>query len=126
MAEFWGCRGPLNDLSFIQDHVERAVFETGATLVEVLGSRFCPYGITVVAVLSESHLSIHTWPEKRYVAVDVFTCGTKCKPQKALDHLRGVLKPRKVEVVTLSRGRKTGIVVTSFAKSGAYCKLSDE
>lgn len=103
--------------------MERAVFESGATLLNMFSRRFPPQGVTVIIAISESHLSIHTWPEQRYAAIDIFTCGTDCMPFKALRHLRVAFRPGKVETVCVSRGRKSGLLVSSFAKSGTCCSL---
>ena len=73
----------LNDESFIRTSLTSASKIAGATLLDMLTHRFQPQGVTGLALLAESHISIHTWPESRYGAIDVFTCGQKTMPQKA-------------------------------------------
>ncbi|MDM7275171.1 MAG: adenosylmethionine decarboxylase [Thermoprotei archaeon] len=54
-------------------------------------------GASVVAIILESHIAIHTWPEFRYATVDVYTCGSHTNPMAAFEYIKSVLKPRKVE-----------------------------
>lgn len=103
--------------------MQRAAFEAGATLLHSFSRQFSPQGVTVLTVVAESHLSLHTWPEKGYAAIDVFTCGETTAPIKAVDYLRGILRPTTVEIVSLQRGARRGVTMTSFSKSGTYCKL---
>ena len=65
---------------------------------------FTPQGVTGVAILSESHLMIHTWPEHGYAAVDVFTCGMHTDPSKAVPVLRRHFLPERVQVMEMNRG----------------------
>ena len=73
--------------------------------LKVVSHRFSPHGITGVVLLSESHISIHTWPEIGYTAVDIFTCGKKAKPREALKFLKNILKPRKIKITEMKRGK---------------------
>ncbi len=65
---------------------------------------FNPFGISGVVVISTSHLSIHTWPEYRYAAVDIFSCEDVVQPQAAIDHLTQVFGAERISVVELQRG----------------------
>lgn len=65
---------------------------------------FSPYGITGVALLAESHIAVHTWPEFSYIALDIFTCGEKSKPENALKFLREALRPKDIRVRRIKRG----------------------
>ena len=76
-----------------------------ATPLEVASHTFSPRGITGVVLLSESHIAIHTWPEIGYTAVDIFTCGKKTKPKEALKFLKNILKPQKMEITEMQRGK---------------------
>jgi S-adenosylmethionine decarboxylase len=67
----------LDDLAWVKMTLENAARAAGATIVETLFHKFAPWGISGVVVIAESHLAIHIWPENRYAAVDVFTCGEK-------------------------------------------------
>lgn len=93
----------LSDADVVEAALRQAAEDAGATLLSVNLHRFTPNGgITGVAVLAESHISIHTWPERAYAAVDVFMCGD-AEPYKAIDILRGALKPK---LMTLSEHRR--------------------
>ena len=66
--------------------------------------KFNPQGITGVVLLAESHISISTWPEINYVAIDIFTCGEKSMPYKALEYLKKEFQPKKVKIKEIKRG----------------------
>ncbi len=66
--------------------------------------KFPVQGITGMVLLAESHIAIHTWPEHDYVAIDIFSCGKKTRPYKALAYLKAKLSPRKAKVRLLKRG----------------------
>lgn len=74
------------------------------TPVKVVVHKFSPQGITGVILLAESHIAIHSWPEYNYVAVDIFTCGKKTSPRKALDYLKEKFKAREVKVQEIREG----------------------
>ena len=78
----------LNDEEFVKDALKQAAEDAGATLLSVVSHKFEPQGVTAVALLSESHISIHTWPEHGYAAVDAFTCGEHTNPETACSPLR--------------------------------------
>jgi S-adenosylmethionine decarboxylase len=65
----------LDDLEWVKTTLVNAARAAGATIVETVFHKFAPWGISGVVVIAESHLAIHIWPERRYAAVDVFTCG---------------------------------------------------
>src|SRR5262245_32231858 len=75
-----------------------------ATVVDVVFHEFNPFGISGVVVIAESHLAIHTWPEYRYAAVDVFSCGDVLQPQVAADYLVEQFGAARASVVELQRG----------------------
>ena len=77
----------LDDEAFLRSSITQAVQQAGATLLHLISHRFTPQGVTALALLSESHLSIHTWPESGYAAVDVFTCGDHTMPERACQRL---------------------------------------
>jgi len=72
--------------------------------LEVTIHKFSPQGLTGVVLLAESHIFISTWPEINYVAIDIFTCGEKAFPYKALDYLKKEFKPKKVKINEIKRG----------------------
>jgi len=75
--------GHLNDVEFLRDSLKAAAREAGATIVSESFYQFSPHGVSGMVIIAESHLSIHTWPEYNYAAVDIFTCGTTIIPEKA-------------------------------------------
>ncbi len=75
-----------------------------ATIVDDKFHHFSPFGVSGVVVIAESHLAIHTWPEYRYAAVDVFTCGETLKPEVAAIHLAQVFKSQNPSIHEIKRG----------------------
>ncbi len=81
-----------------------AVAACGATLLEVHAHTFSPYnGISAIAILKESHISVHTWPEFEYAAADVFVCGD-INPYKALPVLKERFKAKEMQIMEIKRG----------------------
>jgi S-adenosylmethionine decarboxylase len=76
----------------------------GATVLSVQSKQFEPQGATVLVLLSESHLSIHTYPEKGFAALDCYTCGETVDPQIAISHMLSILKPEKYYLKNWIRG----------------------
>ena len=110
-ADLWGCDPSiLIDRTFLEELAVEAARRAGATLCELVAVNFparMPIGlagVTVIAVLSESHLSIHTYPETGYVAVDFFTCGPTCDTYKGYAYIKGKLAPTRDSVAVLLRG----------------------
>lgn len=81
-----------------------AVHASGATLIEPFFHQFAPQGVSGVIIISESHFTIHTWPEYGYGAVDIFTCGEVIDMDAACEHLRQGLKAGRIQKMMLSRG----------------------
>ncbi|MEO1330548.1 MAG: adenosylmethionine decarboxylase [Pseudomonadota bacterium] len=97
----------LDEQERIEQAMRDCVDECGATLLHIHLHRFNPMGVSGVAVLAESHISVHTWPERRYGAFDVFMCGDS-EPHKAVEVLRKAFQAGDVRVQELLRGE--GIV----------------
>ncbi len=88
ILELFGCSPELlNDEAFIRETVAQSSREGMSTLIQLSSHKFSPQGVTALALLAESHISIHTWPENGYAAVDVFTCGETANPQLACAYL---------------------------------------
>jgi len=77
----------LNDESFLRCTLNRAAKLANATVLNLISNKFEPQGVTAIALLAESHISIHTWPESNYSAVDIFTCGQNMFPKLASQYL---------------------------------------
>lgn len=105
ILEMWDCdKEVLGDVERIKEVVRRAASQARATIIEVLCHEFSPSGITGVALLAESHLTIHTWPEHGYAAADIFTCGSSTEPQLAALCLVEGLRARHSSTMELKRG----------------------
>ena len=84
ILELYQCdNAKLNDEAFIRTTITASAKVAGATLMNLVTHSFKPQGVTGLALLAESHISIHTWPEIGYAAIDVFTCGDHTMPEKA-------------------------------------------
>ena len=93
LLELYGCDyEKLNDESFLRCSLNRAAKFAKATVLNLISNKFEPQGVTAIALLAESHISIHTWPESKYSAVDIFTCGQNMKPELASKYLIDTLK----------------------------------
>ena len=102
ILDLWDARN-LSDSDIVEAGLRQAAEEAGATLLNLDLHCFTPNGGTTgVAILAESHISIHTWPERAYAAVDVFMCGD-AEPYKAVEVLREAFQPRRM---TLSEHRR--------------------
>ncbi len=77
----------LNDESFLRCILNNAAKLANAKVLNLISNKFEPQGVTAIALLAESHLSIHTWPESYYSAIDIFTCGQNMKPELASQYL---------------------------------------
>jgi len=104
IIDLWGAE-KLDDIGHIEATLKEAVETSGATLLHIHLHHFTPNGgVSGVAVLAESHISIHTWPERNYAALDVFMCGD-ARPHDAIPVLERAFTPSKVDVGEHLRGR---------------------
>lgn len=103
LADFWGAQ-QLEDIHYIEDALRKAIEACGATLLHIHLHHFgkgC--GVSGVAVLAESHISVHTWPERGFAAFDIFMCGS-CDPENALPVLQEYFRPERLESSLQKRG----------------------
>jgi len=94
----------LRDLEQVKDALVSAAKAASATIIEVSFHEFNPFGISGMVVIAESHLSIHTWPEYSYAAVDIFTCGDIIKPETAAAYLIERFQSKNPSIVEMKRG----------------------
>jgi S-adenosylmethionine decarboxylase len=94
----------IKDLEMVKNALVSAAKEAKATIVDISFHEFNPFGISGMVVIAESHLSIHTWPEYSYAAVDIFTCGDVIKPEVAASFLIKLFESRNPSIVELKRG----------------------
>ena len=104
IVEFIGCDAErMKRVPAVKKMLLEAARLSQATVLGSHFHQFRPFGVTGMIFISESHFSIHTWPEDGYAAFDILTCGTMF-PQKAIAHLRAELGARSVKTRILSRG----------------------
>ena len=104
IAELHGCSG-LADIDLIETTLREAAQAAGATVLEIRLHGFGPgQGVTGVALLAESHISIHTWPEHGYAALDIFLCGRRHDLDRALTVVIDRLRSSSSEVKLIERG----------------------
>ncbi len=104
ILELYDCNEfKLNDEAFLRHTIGLAVKLSGATLLNLITHRFEPQGVTGLALLAESHISIHTWPETGYAAVDVFTCGDHTMPERACEVISRELSARHFSLKSFQR-----------------------
>lgn len=104
IIDLWGAER-LDEIGHIEETLRECVRAAGATLLHIHLHHFTPNaGVSGVAVLAESHISVHTWPEKGFAAFDVFMCGG-AQPHKAIEVLKGAFRPERTEVGEHLRGR---------------------
>jgi S-adenosylmethionine decarboxylase len=103
IVDLHGAKG-LDDIDLIEKTLRRCVDAARATLLHIHLHHFQPSGVSGVAVLAESHISIHTWPEAGYAALDVFMCGN-ADPDACIPVLREAFKASRVDVDEILRGK---------------------
>lgn len=105
LVELYNCNSNLiNDVLKIEELLLEAVKISGANALNSSFHKFSPHGVSGVVVISESHFSIHTWPEYGYCALDIFTCGTEIKNHLALEYLKKELEAGTISVTEVKRG----------------------
>jgi S-adenosylmethionine decarboxylase len=123
LLELFDCDSEaITSLESVKGALVEAAKRAHATIVDVVFHEFNPFGISGVVVIAESHLSIHTWPEYRYAAVDIFSCGDVLQPEVAANYLVEQFAAERTSVVELQRGMfltagSTGAAKTAVAVS---------
>ena len=100
----------LNDESFLRCTLNRAAKLAKATVLNIISNKFEPQGVTAIALLAESHISIHTWPESNYSAVDIFTCGQNMLPELAGQYLIDVLNAEEHSLRVIDRSPPVEVI----------------
>ena len=100
----------LNDESFLRCTLNRAAKLANATVLNLISNKFEPQGVTAIALLAESHISIHTWPESNYSAVDIFTCGQNMQPELASQYLIETLNAEEHFLRVLKRNPPSAVL----------------
>lgn len=106
IMDLHGCDADrLDDADYIKEVLEKAADAARATIIRTILHRYQPQGVTGVCLVQESHLSIHTWPEFGFVAVDIFMCGQEGDPQKALEYIKSALGGGEGQRLEIARGK---------------------
>jgi spermidine synthase len=103
ICEFWGASN-LNSVDVAEQALRDAASAGGVTLIEVFVHQFSPQGVSGIAVIAESHLALHTWPEHGYLAADFFTCGDNADIEAIVGVLRDAFEADRVDTRYLTRG----------------------
>ncbi|NLP49754.1 adenosylmethionine decarboxylase [Bacillus sp. RO1] len=104
ISELWGCDfDKLNDMDYIERTFVDAALKSGAEVREVAFHKFAPQGVSGVVIISESHLTIHSFPEHGYASIDVYTCG-ELDPNISADYIATALNAQTRETIELPRG----------------------
>lgn len=105
IIELSGCdTSAINEIFSVEKTMLEAANQAKATVIKSVFHKFSPVGVSGVIVISESHLSIHTWPELGYAAIDIYTCGITTKPFKACYYLAKKFKAKKIKATYILRG----------------------
>ncbi|MBQ03344.1 adenosylmethionine decarboxylase [Candidatus Bathyarchaeota archaeon] len=103
LVDLYGCKADLNDDKFLVNILEKAAVKAGSTVVDQLVYKFHPVGVSVFLILAETHISIQTWPEHGYAAVDIFICGEGKSPSAAWELIKKRLMPGSFEIKEITR-----------------------
>ncbi|HPS28419.1 MAG TPA: adenosylmethionine decarboxylase [Candidatus Paceibacterota bacterium] len=105
LMDFWGVDAELlDDKKRILAILVTAAEKTHSQILGFKAHKFSPHGLTAVLLLAESHLSIHTYPEHNFAALDVYTCGSHTTPEKGVMYLKASLKPKTFTIQKVKRG----------------------
>ena len=111
LLELYRCDSEkLNDESFLRCSLNRAAKLAKANVLNLISNKFEPQGVTAIALLAESHISIHTWPESHYSAVDIFTCGQNMLPELASQYLIEALKAEEHSLRVIKRNPPAAVI----------------
>ena len=105
LCDMWKCSLP-DDIEVLEKLMIEAAVEAKSTILDVVKHKFYPTGATILILLAESQISLHSWPEYDYVAIDVFTCGKEMDPEAAISYLQSALNPQDMVIKKVSRGDK--------------------
>ena len=128
-ADFYGCRKEvLNDMDLLQNLLSQAILAANLKMLSFQSYQFEPEGITVLGLLTDGHLGIHTYPELGFAAIDLFTCDSHSSPEKALTTIKKHLSPEKAKSTQIKRGdfgSERDMKPRTKTHSGAIRKVKD-
>lgn len=124
-GELYGvCSEKLNDLALLESLLIEGIKQSGASLCDLQKKQFTPNGVTILALLSESHASLHTYPEQNALFYDAFTCGTTCRPEKIVEVLVAGLKPEEQKSQKIIRGHTASLSEEQYRHVSSFEPLS--
>jgi|YelNatPaOPRAMG01_1025707.scaffolds.fasta_scaffold07153_4 S-adenosylmethionine decarboxylase len=103
IIDAYDCKGNLNDGKLLLALLIRSAKKVGAKVVNQLVHSYKPFGVTVVVLLAESHLSIYTWPEYRYAAIEIFLCNENMSSKLVWNEMKKFLQPKKYTIKKVVR-----------------------
>lgn len=110
LLDLFDCNpGMINNLEAVKSVMIEAAKRARATIVNVVFHEFSPAGLSVIIMIAESHLSIHTWPEHCYAAVDIFSCGENMPVEAAAAYIVEQFKPGRTSMIEVKRGAFMGV-----------------
>ena len=128
-ADYYGCRKEtLNDMVLMQNMISQAIHAANLKMLSIQTYQFEPEGVTVVALLTDGHLGIHTYPELGFAADDLFTCDSHSLQEKALLAIKKELSPEKTKNTLIKRGdfgSERDMKPRTKTNSGAIRKVRD-
>lgn len=105
LADFYDCEcGMLDNKNWLEKVLTESVKRANAKALTSNFHEFNPFGISGVIIIAESHFAVHTWPEHKFVSLDIYTCGGNTSPWSAFEYLKKMFKPKNVSVVEMKRG----------------------
>ena len=106
IVELYDCKPSLlDDVTYVQNAMQNAAQEAGATIINLTFHHFSPYGVSGVVVIQESHLAMHTWPEWGFASIDLFTCGESTDPWKCYTVLKDAFSASHGSTIEMRRGQ---------------------
>jgi len=105
LVDFYDCDNSiLDDVTNLEKRLVESAVQANSTVIKSVFHHYSPYGVSGVVVIAESDITIHTWPEYGYAAVDVFTCGDEIDPWRAYEFLKTALEAKRFEAREITRG----------------------
>jgi len=104
ILEFYKCNSVINNLKKLSPALEKIVKNSGGRILETAYHKFKPQGISGIMIIAESHVAIHTWPEHKFAAVDVFTCSENMNLDYIVKELKKLFETKNVIIAKLNRG----------------------
>lgn len=103
LVDLYGCKGNLDNIEFLTRVLKTAAQKMGSKIIKTTSHKFSPTGTTVILILAETHISIHTWPEHKYAALDIFICSEEIDPEIGWQTVKNALQPSSFEIHKLAR-----------------------